>query len=92
MPMCLRSRACRIYGPKPTDTTTLVVCVHGINMGHWTWGRLAGELVAKGHTVLAYDTWGRGNSTVPKADQTSDLFVTQLSELLFHLGTLAGHP
>lgn len=66
-----------------------VVLVHGL-IGHMhVWDRNFDALVNSGFRVLRMDLYGRGFSDRVKHPHVSELFVTQLDELLQHLGILS---
>ena len=68
-------------------TKNLVVLVHGFTGSSEYFEPIVSFLVnIKGRRVLTYDLFGRGHSECRGADQTADLFASQLAGLLFHLG------
>lgn len=63
-----------------------VVLVHGL-IGHMhIWDRNFDVLVGAGHRVLRMDLYGRGFSERVKHPHNTSLFVSQLDDLLVHLG------
>lgn len=63
-----------------------VVLVHGL-IGHLhIWDRNFDALVDAGHRVLRMDLYGRGFSERVKHPHSASLFVTQLDELMRHVG------
>ncbi|QUJ76426.1 alpha/beta fold hydrolase [Sulfitobacter albidus] len=64
----------------------LVVLVHGLTTPSFVWTPIARALAARGFRVLAYDLYGRGFSDRPHGPQDKAFFLTQLDDLLAHLG------
>lgn len=73
----------RMFGPEGGPQ---VVCVHGLTTPCYGYEGVAGKLADAGYRVLTYDLYGRGYSDVPEADHNVDFYLTQLDELLEHLG------
>jgi pimeloyl-ACP methyl ester carboxylesterase len=75
--------------------TPTVVCAHGITDGAICWTRTAQALVARGHTVLAYDARGHGHSAAPVMGYDAETFAADLRALLAALASerplLIGH-
>ncbi len=72
----------QVEGPADGE---VVVMVHGL-VGHMhIWDRNFDFLVQKGYRVVRLDLYGRGFSDRIARNHTSELFVSQLSELLEHL-------
>ncbi len=71
-----------LAGPENGD---IVVLIHGL-IGHMhIWDNQFHFLVARGFRVLRFDIYGRGFSDRVKHEHSSELFVTQVSELIAHL-------
>lgn len=73
----------RMFGPEGGPQ---VVCVHGLTTPSYAYEGLAERLAEKGFRVLIYDLYGRGYSDVIDADHDVDFYLTQLDELLDHVG------
>jgi len=73
----------RWFGPKGGP---LIVCVHGLSTPGFGYVGLATALSMKGYRVLTYDLYGRGYSDNTSGHQDIGFFLTQLDELLDHLG------
>ncbi len=72
----------QLEGPEAGE---VVVLVHGLAGHMHIWDRNFDYLTQKGFRVLRLDLYGRGFSDRVKHPYTSQLFVTQLAELLEHL-------
>eukprot|EP00040_Diaphanoeca_grandis_P041116 m.262528 g.262528 ORF g.262528 m.262528 type:complete len:311 (-) comp45984_c0_seq1:212-1144(-) len=72
----------RMYG-ELLEKKPLIICIHGINTGHYQFQQLAEDLSLANSSVLVYDLYGRGGSGDPNTDHTLQLFVGQLAELIF---------
>lgn len=66
----------------------VIILVHSFNGFIETWNPNVASLVDQGYRVVAYDLWGRGFSDRPRIDLTLDVFSTQLSDLIDHLGVV----
>lgn len=64
----------------------IAVCVHGLTTPSFVWRSLAAGLGALGYRVLVYDLYGRGYSDRPAGQQTPEVFVRQLEDLLADQG------
>lgn len=73
----------RMFGPEGGPQ---VVCVHGLTTPSYAYEGLAQRLAENGYRVLTYDLYGRGYSDVIDADHDVEFYLTQLDELLEHLG------
>ena len=73
----------RWFGP---EDGPVVVCVHGLSTPAFGFVGLATALSMKGYRVLTYDLYGRGYSDNSAGAQNIDFFLTQLDDLLDHLG------
>lgn len=60
----------------------LLVCIHGWSTASYVWKGLRPKLREKGYRVLTYDLYGRGKSSRPNIEHTTNLFVDQLSQVL----------
>jgi pimeloyl-ACP methyl ester carboxylesterase len=69
-----------------TDSSKLVVLVHGGTIPIWTWDRLTKDLNNAGYRVLSYDKYGRGYSDRPNVTYDQALYKRQLFELVDKLG------
>lgn len=72
----------QLEGPVAAE---VVVLVHGLAGHMHIWDKNFDYLVQKGFRVLRLDLYGRGFSARVKHPYNSELFVTQLAELLEHL-------
>jgi len=68
-----------------SKSTRVVVLVHGFSIAMDIWKQQADYLVSHGYSVLTFDNYGRGWSDAPDTRYDEELFVGQLSELLFAL-------
>ena len=68
----------------------VVVLIHGFSGDHTHLAPIAARLAAAGYTCLRYDCVGRGRSSCPGLPHAPELFVGQLTELLFALGLAGG--
>ena len=59
-----------------------LVLIHGISLPSYSWSTFADEVAKRGFRVITYDLFGRGYSDRPDTIYDSDLYVTQLSDLL----------
>lgn len=73
----------RWFGP---EDGPLMVCVHGLTTPCYGYEGLAANLAGRGFRVLTYDLYGRGYSDVINADHDVAFYLTQLDQLLSHLG------
>ncbi|TNC82330.1 MAG: hypothetical protein C9356_04750 [Oleiphilus sp.] len=64
----------------------LVVLVHGFSIPAYIWEPTYTYLRRQGFRVLRFDLYGRGFSSRPDIDYNMEDYVTQLDELLDHLG------
>ena len=67
------------------DDKPLLVCIHGWSTASYVWKGLRPKLREKGYRVLTYDLYGRGKSAKPDVKHTTDLFTSQLNQLLDEL-------
>lgn len=67
----------------------LTVLIHGFSVPYFIWNPTFDALRHAGLRVMRYDLFGRGFSDRPDKRYDSDLFVTQLTELLDALGESA---
>jgi len=67
----------------------LVICLHGISSGLFTFDEVEKFLVGHGYQVLRFDFYGRGYSDSPHARYTPEFLSKQLEDLLvaLHLDT-----
>jgi len=71
-----------IAGPTNTE---LVVLIHGL-IGHMhVWDHQFKFLIEKGYRVLRFDLYGRGFSERVKGEHGSELFMSQISDLVKYL-------
>ncbi|MFL4468512.1 alpha/beta fold hydrolase [Tateyamaria armeniaca] len=66
----------------PEEGKPMLVCIHGWSTASYVWKGLRPKLREKGYRVLTFDLYGRGKSSRPDVEHTTDLFVDQLSQLL----------
>jgi len=74
-----------IYRPSSSTTTTLNIFVHGFSISMEIWQDVFQSLVNDDHSCLVFDLYGRGWSDAPFMPMNVDLFVSQLTELLYAL-------
>ncbi|KAF9997643.1 hypothetical protein BGZ79_008650 [Entomortierella chlamydospora] len=75
----------RYYLFGPTDGKK-VVFVHGLSSPSPVYDSVARYMADHGCRVLLYDLYSRGYSVGPPVDHNPSLYVTQLTELLEHVG------
>ncbi len=63
----------------------VVVLIHGVGLSQDMWQPWVG-LLSPSHAVLTYDLFGHGHSANPEGPRTAHGFVTQLMDLVDHLG------
>lgn len=64
------------------NADTLLVLVHGFSVPSFIWDSTYYAAIERGHSVLRYDNYGRGNSDNPDVVYDAALFANQLKELL----------
>ena len=74
-----------IYQPSASLSTTLNIFVHGFSVSMESWEDVFQSLVNDNHSCLVFDLYGRGWSDAPCIPMTVDLFISQLTELLYAL-------
>ncbi|KAF8941531.1 Alpha/Beta hydrolase protein [Dissophora ornata] len=72
-----------LFGPEDGKK---VVFVHGLSSPTSIYNTVARDMANKGCRVLLYDLYSRGYSVGPAVDHDPLLYVTQLHELLNHVG------
>lgn len=86
-----------LEGELDNKNAPLIVCVHGIGSGVYSFQTFANEVLKHGgFRILRLDLYGRGFSDSVHEPHTGELFVEQLHELLVHLNLfdkiiLVGH-
>ncbi|KAG0204451.1 hypothetical protein BGX28_003597, partial [Mortierella sp. GBA30] len=72
-----------LFGPEDGKK---VVFVHGLSTPASVYNRVARQMVKNGCRVLLYDLYSRGYSVGPPVDHDPLLYVSQLDDLLRHVG------
>jgi len=68
-----------------SSSSTLNIFVHGFSIPMEIWQDVFQSLVNDNHSCLVFDLYGRGWSDAPFVPMNVDLFVSQLTELLYAL-------
>lgn len=74
-----------IYRSGSSSSKTLNVFVHGFSTPMQMWQKILPAFVEDDQPCLVFDLYGRGWSDAPALPMTVDLFVSQLTELLYAL-------
>jgi pimeloyl-ACP methyl ester carboxylesterase len=73
----------------------VVLLIHGIAGSSATWSRVLPLLAARGHTVIAPDMLGHGESAKPRGDYSLGAYASGIRDLMVALGhdraTVVGH-
>ncbi|KAG0209526.1 hypothetical protein BGX33_005475 [Mortierella sp. NVP41] len=72
-----------VFGP---ESGKKIVFVHGLSTPASVYSKVARHFADNGCRVLLYDLYSRGYSVGPAVDHDPVLYVTQLNELLKHVG------
>ncbi|KAF9336437.1 hypothetical protein BG006_008718 [Podila minutissima] len=72
-----------MFGPEEGKK---VVFVHGLSTPASVWSKVARHMATSGCRVLLYDLYSRGYSVGPPVDHDPLLYVSQLDDLLRHVG------
>ncbi|KAG0255721.1 hypothetical protein BG011_004962 [Mortierella polycephala] len=72
-----------LFGPEDGKK---IVFVHGLSTPASVYNKTANHMANQGYRVLLYDLYSRGYSVGPGADHDPLLYVTQLRDLLRHVG------
>ncbi|KAF9381136.1 hypothetical protein CPC16_009987 [Podila verticillata] len=72
-----------LFGPEDGKK---VVFVHGLSTPASVWSKVARHMANSGCRVLLYDLYSRGYSVGPPVDHDPLLYVSQLDDLLRHVG------
>jgi len=77
------------------DGPSAIVLIHGITSTSGTWEKVAPSLARAGHTVLAPDLLGHGESAKPRGDYSLGAHASGVRDLMVSLGieraTFVGH-
>lgn len=63
----------------------IVVLVHGFSTPSPVFDEVQEGLVKRGHTVLTFDNYGRGDTVAPDVPNNAALFISQIAELFYAL-------